>query len=329
MIYFAVMGSLVVVITVLSASIAMMSCGNMLPGNHPAKTQSEIIDFSATPSPTPDVQQDEALDYPGKTLDQVFPMIESHDFQDTEYKEKTFDVTAAGYEVEISRYIPRFLKKGSRPLIRFGVEPGEYWSNLVGVSQLLGPKSEQIYIVANGPGGVCCTNYWIVGVTFDKPAIIFRSQDFGGFRNPLEISDDDNDGIYELVQFDSCMRYFRDDCGSCSPEPRAYFEYDKKRKSYWPTKGIQQNFVKEQYANTEEWLNTAHEELKRKKDISRQTDLRRTLLAHISNLVHIGEERKAWGLFAKFHDVVDDGDRVEFRRRLAQCKFYKALRSRK
>ena len=27
-----------------------------------------------------------------------------------------------------------------------------------------------------------------------------------------EIFDEDGDGVYELVQFDSCLRYFKDDC---------------------------------------------------------------------------------------------------------------------
>lgn len=329
MIYFVAMGSIVAVITIISVSITIISCGNMLSRNHPSKTQAGIIDLYATPSPTPDVQPNEALDYPGKTIDQVFPMNEWHDFQDAEYKDKTFKVTAAGYEVEITRYIPKFLKKNSHRLIRFRVLPGGYWSSLVGESHLLGPESRQIYVVANGPGGVCCTNYWIADITFGKPRIIFQSQDFGSFRNPMEVSDDDGDGIYELVQFDSCMRYFRDDCGSCSPEPRAYFKYNQRLRRFWPTKGIQQAFVKDQYAKSEEWLNAKHEELKKTKDISTEYDLRRSLIAHIADLLHIGEERKAWSLFTRFSDIVDNKDKKEIKQRLASCKFYRALHSRK
>lgn len=214
-------------------------------------------------------------------------------------------------------------------MLKFRAASDDYWSSLVGESHLLGANSNQIYIVATGPGAVCCTNYWIVDTTSTDPHLIFRSEDFGDFRGPIEIADDNKDGIYELAQFDSCMRYFRDDCGSCSPEPRAYFAYDQKRKRYKPTKGIQQAFVKADFSDEEKSLETKHREFRQTKDIVVQNDLRHLLLGHIAELLHIGGDAKAWSYFTRFNDIVDAEDRREMKRRLSHCKFYKILHARK
>ncbi|MEK7854650.1 MAG: hypothetical protein AAB288_01055, partial [Acidobacteriota bacterium] len=161
----------------------------------PSETVAAIAQES--PSPEPETKSDSLQsEYPGKTIDQVFPIVEGHDLQDLEYKDKTFNVSAAGYEVEISRYKPQFLKKDSRRVLKFQVPFDAYWSNLVGVSKLLGPDSQQIYVVATGPGAVCCTNHWVVDITSGNPKIIFRSQDFGSFRQPMEVFDANKDGIY-------------------------------------------------------------------------------------------------------------------------------------
>lgn len=270
------------------------------------------------PSPAPQV-------YPGRTIDQVFSPSEWHDFQEAEYKERTYRVPIERYEVEITRLRPTFLMKGSRPVLRFPVYPATgYWSSIVGKSRLLGPESTQVYVVASGPGGVCCTNYWIVDIT-EKPRIIYRSQEFGSFRDPMEVFDADDDGIFELVQFDSCMRYFRDDCGSCSPEPRVYYKYNRRSEKYLPARGIIQDFVKEQHATSDKWIAEKYQEWSETRDLTLQVDLRRSVIAHVADLLHVDDERKAWATFRKYSGVVDSEDRRELKRRLADCKFYKAL----
>jgi len=290
--------------------------------------QTSDVTFQAAQATEPKAPPPLTPEYPGKTIDEVFPVLESHDFQEEQFKDRKYVVTVANHQVEISRFIPTFLKRNSRRLLKFQVASGEYWASLVGESHLLGPESKQIYVVASGPGGVCCTNYWIVDIASEEPRIIFRSQDFGSFRNPMEIADDDRDGNYELVQFDSCMRYFGDDCGSCSPEPRAYFAYDKKLKQYRPAKGIRQAFVKAGFSDSEQWLEAKHKEFQSTGDISVQYDLRRSLLAHIADLLHVGDESKGWDYYRKFRNIVDDKDKAEMKKRLAQCKFYKSLHAR-
>lgn len=60
----------------------------------------------------------------------------------------------------------------------------------------------------------------------------------------MEIADVDSDGVYELFHFDSCFRYFMGDCGTCLPEPKVGYKYDKDRKQYLPNGTVKQDFEK-------------------------------------------------------------------------------------
>ena len=268
----------------------------------------------------------EGPEYPGKTIDQLFPIISDHSFADGNFREMRFDVEVLGFRVAVSGFAPQSIKKNSKALLKYRTrQPADYWSNLVGVSSLLGPESKQIYVVSTGPGAVCCTNYWITDVSSKTPRNLFRSEDYGSFRNAMEVFDAEGDGVYELVQFDSCFRYFMDDCGSCSPEPRAYFRYDAKRQRYRPVKGVQQDFVKKEMERTEKWIEEKYQELKAKNDLTTEFDLHRTVLSYVADLLHIGEEKKAWRVFNKYGNDADGKVRKEIRRRLASCEFYQAL----
>ena len=143
----------------------------------------------------------------------------------------------------------------------------------------------------------------------------------------MEIFDADNDGIYELVQFDSCLRYFRDDCGSCSPEPRVYFKYRKDIGRYWPVKGVVQDFVREGFAGSDKWIDDKYSEWKSTKDVGIALDLHRSIVAHIADLLHVGEDKKAWSLFEKYSGVVNAEDRRELKKSLRQCKAYNTLKA--
>jgi hypothetical protein len=267
--------------------------------------------------------------YPGITIDQKFPIIEFHDFMEGDFKEKTYSVNVEGFQVTAKKFSPQTIGKNGKTIFDFRtLHSIGYWSSLVGVSHLLGENSKQIYVIANGPGGVCCTNYWITDVSNGTPRNIFRSEDFGGFRNPMEIFDADNDGIYELVQFDSSFRYFMDDCGSCSPEPRAVFKYNKKAGTYLPAKNVQQDFVKESLAETEKWLAETFEKLKTKEDVGEKLNFHRSLLAHVVDLLYLGDDRKAWETFDMYSskDSYTEKTRAEIKKRLRQSKFYQVLK---
>ncbi|HVF31270.1 MAG TPA: hypothetical protein VNA22_09885 [Pyrinomonadaceae bacterium] len=142
----------------------------------------------------------------------------------------------------------------------------------------------------------------------------------------MEIFDGDSDGVYELVQFDSCFRYFMEDCGSCSPEPRAYFRYDAREGLYKPTKGIVQDFVKEQMASTERWIEVEYRRSTHDVNAVSGPGLQRSLLSHVVDLIYIGEEAKAWRLFGKYADDSDGAVRREIKKTLKACKFYKLMR---
>lgn len=119
-----------------------------------------------------------------------------------------------------------------------------------------------------------------------------------------------------------------DDCGSCSPEPRAYFRYDKKRGKYLPAKGIAQDFVKEGHKNTEEWLEENFAKLGALEAEVKEHEFHRSLLSHTIDLIYIGEQKKAWKLFNKYYapGKYKEEVRMEIKRRLRQSAFYRALR---
>lgn len=281
-----------------------------------------------TPTPAPEAVPEETSTYPGRFIDQEFPPIEHHDLTEPEYEEKTFSVRTGEFEVNITNFAPKTISRKERVLYKFKtLTPDDYSSSLVGLSKLLGKKSTQIYTVAVGPGAVCCTNYWITDVSTGKPRNIFRSEDFGSFRDPMEVFDADGDGIYELVQSDSAFRYFMGDCGSCSPEPRAVFKYDKKARRYLPAYGIQPDFVKEGMRTMEKWLADSYVKLNGGEDRALENDFRRALVAHIVDLIYLGEERKAWAVLKGYSAWTDSKNiRIEIKIRLKQSKFIQALK---
>lgn len=303
------------------ACLAVFSCSPKTdPQSATLIPESSPYQFDASPvSDTPD--------YPGKTIDEVFPIISEKNLSDKEMGGKKYSVQAANFSVEFSNFTPISIRNDKAVLLNFKADSaGDYWSNLVGKSNLLGEKSSEIYVVATGPGAVCCTNYWINDISSGKPKSIFRSEDYGRFRDAMEIFDAEGDGVYELVQFDSCFRYFLDDCGSCSPEPRAVFKYDEKKGEYRPTKEIQQDFVKESMVRAKETIREKYETLQQTKDIGTESDVSKLVLDHVVNLLYLGRDKEAWQVFEKYK--TGDSTKVirEIEFRLAGCKFYQALK---
>lgn len=246
-----------------------------------------------------------------------------------DFKGKTYSINVEDFQITVKNFSPQTIGKNGKIIFSFkALYPNDYHSILVGVSHLLGKNSKEIYVVAVGPGAVCCTNYWIMDVSNGKPRNIFRSEDFGGFRDPMEIFDADGDGAYELVQFDSAFRYFMDDCGSCSPEPRAVFKYNRKTGTYLPARGIQQNFVKESLSDAQKGLAETLERLKKEENLGLELDFHRSLLAHVVQLLYLGDERKAWKTFDKYFPKNFDKEktRSEIKKRLRESKFYRALK---
>ncbi|MEZ5422071.1 MAG: hypothetical protein R2682_03125 [Pyrinomonadaceae bacterium] len=305
-------------------------------------TRTSEVAATIAPSPNPsnaaehtnhidgkDVSEEEPAqpEYREKTIDMVFPIKESNEvaFKEGEGRDLTFDID--GYTLRSKGLTPYRLEKHGKNLLGFSTNNprDRYWWLAIAEAKLLGERSKQLYIISSGPGGPCCTNYWIVDISTPKPRLVFRSEEFGRFRDPMEIFDEDGDGIYELKQYDTCMRYFRDDCGSCSPEPSAYFKYDKARRQYRPAKNVMESFTREGLAKTEAMIAEDFRKWQTTKDLDLYMDLHRTVLAHVTDLIHIGNEKRAWQLFKRYGAVVGKEDEAEIRRRLQQCEFYKAL----
>jgi hypothetical protein len=262
-------------------------------------------------------------EYTGITIDQIFPISSYISAIDEDGAENEKDIEAGGLTVQIKRYVPLRLRRNGRNIFHFKNRPEGFWETGVGLSHLLGPERTELYVVASGPGAVCCTNYSIIDISSETPRSLFHSEDFGSFRNPMEIFDADKDGIYELVQFDSCMRYFMDDCGSCSPEPRVVFKYEKRLRTYHPAPLLQQEFAADSMSQTEKWLNEKQNELAKNDDPVLRNELYRIALSYVVDLLHLGEENKAWKFFKRYID--DETVKRELKRRLSHCSYYNAL----
>ncbi len=277
-------------------------------------------------------------EYPGITIDEKFPITENRMFTEDQNDEKIHISGIDDYEIKFDRFTPKTISQNGKTLFKFKTLYNEgYWANLTGIANLLGEKSKQIYITASGTGGVCCTNYWITDVSNGTPRNVFRSEDYGGFRDPMEVFDADGDGVYELMQWDSAFRYFLDDCGACSPEPRAIFKYDKKLGKYLPAKNIQQDFVKKDFLETEKWILESFaklEKLEKTNDTENQEylslllDYNRRFLDHIIGIFYLGDEEKAWKTFDKYYNSYSEKEKVraEIKKRLRQSKFFQALK---
>lgn len=277
----------------------------------------------------PETPSEPDKEYPGKTIDEIFPITSNITSIDDNGRESDMTVDVEGLKVNIVDYVPRTLSHDGKIVFKFKKrEPGGYWGTVVGSSHLRGVETTEIYVGVSGPRGVCCTNYSITDISNGRPKNMYHSEDFGNFRNPMEIFDGDGDGVYELMQFDSCFRYFMDDCGSCSPEPRAYFKYNKAKGQYLPVAGIAQDFVREGHQHSDKWLAEKYDELQHTGDVGLGTDIRRSALAHMVDLLFIGEERKAWRVFDKYIADPKGETRREIKKRLAGCKFYQLLKRR-
>ncbi len=319
---------LALILLIIFIAIAAIGCGKEYSTADENVREAVVISgvkTSETPLATasPDVEPV----YKGVSIDQIFPIAAHMSAIDDNGRESKTDFEVEGFVVKIEDYVPRMLMRNEEVIFKFKEREREgYWATLVASAKLLGPASNQIYAVVSGPGGVCCTNYSIVDVSSDRPRSIYHSEDFGSFRSPMEIFDAEGDGIYELMQFDSCFRYFMDDCGSCSPQPRAYFKYDKAKGQYLPVKGVVQEFVREAHRYSDQWLAEKLSEAKRTGDTVSRLDIRRSALAHMVDLLYVGEEERAWDIFEKYVPDSKGETRSEIKKKLSRCKFYQELK---
>jgi len=309
----------------IAVSIFISACGQVKIPDEIAemKTTPPVITES-TPEPTPDPDDQEA--YPGISIGEKFPPAVLYSFDADKINESTsFDL--AGYTVNFQKYAPLSLTQNGNVIFRFKKrEEAGYWAMSAGTAHLTGLESNQIYVDVNGTAAICCNNYSIIDVGSGKPRSIYHSEDFGNFRGSMEIFDEDGDGIYEIVQMDSCLRYFNDDCGSCSPQPRAYFKYDRTKRQYLPATGVVQDFIRNGFVRSDKWLSEQQAEMKRSGDKYIQYDINRAAIAHTADLLYVGDPVRAWNVFDEYVDDPDGQIKRELNKRLSECKFYQYIK---
>jgi len=141
----------------------------------------------------------------------------------------------------------------------------------------------------------------------------------------MELFDTDNDGTYELVRFDACFRYFGGDCGSCSPEPRVAFAFDKAANRYVPKGHIMQSFAREGLEQEISGLEDKRVQLRNGGDKSVEYDMKAAALDVFDQLVHLGDEHRAWSILNEYRHPTR-ADLKEIRSNLQTCPFYQYLR---
>ncbi|HQZ83291.1 MAG TPA: hypothetical protein PLR83_08725 [Pyrinomonadaceae bacterium] len=300
-----------------------------LPTDASTSTAYKFDGVDAPATAVSDSEYSQQEEYPQKTIDMIFPPEPEKIIElGSERSPVDKSMNIAGYSVHTKGNMPLRLDKNGRTLLN--IRTANHWDTyhtfFVAESKLLGNGSKQLYIVATGPGGPCCTNYWIVDINGKVPRVIFRSEEFGRFRDPMEIFDADGDGIYELAQYDSSFRYFAGDCGTCSPEPKAYFRYDSKKRRYMPAKGIVEDFVLAEMRSTEKWLAEKKAELGTSKETESAFSISRSALSLTADLLFIGEENRAWKIFDTYVFDPKGELRKEMKWDLRQSKFYQELR---
>jgi hypothetical protein len=288
-------------------------------------TTSEKVAF-LTPSPTP---AEFSESYPGVKLEYEFPVLFERPWDLETANSGITDIDVGEALVQFHGFRPVRINNDGRSIPIKTNEPddsGYYHSNFGGVARLLGPKTKQIYVEAYGPAGSCCSNFWIVDLTGPVPGNVFRSEDYGEFREGMEIEDVDGDGIYELFMFDNCFRYFAGDCGSCSPQPRVAFKYNVAKRAYLPIKNLQQSFIRSNMKVSEEWFAAKFDKLRTDPEHRDETGVRRSTYSYVVDLLHIGQEEEAWRFLQKYAANTPKEDLKEMKSRLRSCKYYQALR---
>lgn len=271
-------------------------------------------------SPTPEPSPEEA--YPGVELSGRFPAVASAGTTES-LKDGKHQINVGQFKIEFVRYTPVSITGTEGKSVRIETQhPGEYNGYAVGFAELRGKQEDTIYIEIGGPGAVCCSQILLFDVSGRYPKFAFTSEDYGRFKWGAEIFDSEGDGTLEIAMFDSCFRYFMDDCGSCSPQPRAVFKYDKRNRKYIPAKGLQQDFAKEALKETKAWIKEQYA----LKDEERDFRYRWSVNQFVVQQLWLGDEEKAWSFFDQFALDRKQETKKEMKETLKECKYYQAIR---
>lgn len=319
-------------LTTLICLFLMAACqGARRPGTEWPRTRGEETDAASTPMPTPDATADSAHQekaYPGRRIDEVFPLIAKHDFSESEFESKRYSVAVDQLRVNVQDFAPKSISRNSQTLMRFQTGPNtEYNSNWVGRSHLLGKRSTEIYVFAAN-GGICCGEDWIVDITRGRPRVIFHSDDWGYFYGGLEVFDADGDGIYEIVDSDASFRYVANLLGVSSPQPRAVFKYDRQSRRYVPAPELQQDFVKQGMAENERWLREKYRKLKTEPETYPEQFII-NLISQVVDLFFQSKERQAWALLKRYCPPDQlKSIRAELREKVRRSPYLQAIKRR-
>src|SRR5262249_16184497 len=103
--------------------------------------------------------------YPGRTIDQIFPVVADHSFEEPDFVGKKYSVRVNGLKVNVRNFRPLSISRDNRKLLNFKTAYiDDYTSNAVGKSHLLGSRSTEVHI-STYTGAICCGEDWIADVS--------------------------------------------------------------------------------------------------------------------------------------------------------------------
>lgn len=295
---------------------SISSTGTETSSALPTAPQTPQAESSPETQPTPEEE------YPGVQLSDKFPEIAVANASENP-KQGKHTLEIEDLLIEFDGYTPISISRSNGRRVKMTTHhPGEYRGYGVGKAELLGKGKEAMYIEFGGISATCCSQVFLIDLSGREPKVVFGSEDYGRFKWGAEVFDAEGDGILEIAMFDSCFRYFMDDCGSCSPEPKAVFKYEGRSGEYVPAKGIRQDFDITYLNRNEEWVKREHDLGDGNRDVRYRWTLNQVVVAKL----WLGEEEEAWKFFDLYTVQQKEETRTAMRETLKECPYYQAIR---
>jgi hypothetical protein len=172
--------------------------------------------------------------------------------------------------------------------------------------------------------------FWVISL-FPRYRVLFDTNDFGGSRQDIWITDIDKDGTYELkVVTYGCISIGLEYNLLCTPQPEIIFKYDKKTDKYLPANHLLESYALEGIAERIGRLKPTSEKpsITNSKAVEECVDFREMTEIFL-DFIYAGKENQAWAFFDKFYNLPDRKKvKVSIKKALRKDPIYRYTASR-
>jgi hypothetical protein len=204
------------------------------------------------------------------------------------------------------------IKRQGKALAKFDefyYGPGN--GNEFALHPLLGGEAKQLIISQTAPRS---GRHYVVDLA-SKPGVIFDSYDYEVGREEVEVSDLDDDGIYELSLAVTAFYLVFNVSMAETPLPQVIFKYDRKAQKYLPANHIFQTRLLGRI-----------EEVKSLKDKDARSDVGRSL-SILLDYIYAGKEEEGWAFYEREYNLADkEKVKSEIMSALRNAPAYKYIR---